>query len=288
MSSLRHSDPARVGLIAGGGRFPLLVARRMREQGLRIVCAGIRHHASPEIAGMCETFRYFGVGRLTRIIRFFQRQGVAEVSWAGWLQKGDLYRPWRWLAALPDWRLLRLYYFRVADRQNQTLLGALAAEFETEGIRVADSTRYCPDLLVEEGVLTRRQPTRAQLLDIAFGWEMAKRMADLDVGQSVAVREKGTLAVEAVEGTDRNIRRAGDLCKGGGFVVVKVAKDRHDMRFDVPTVGPETIESLRAAGGVVLAVEAGKTLIVDREETLARADRHGIVVAAYARAPEAP
>ncbi|MBI2371249.1 MAG: UDP-2,3-diacylglucosamine diphosphatase LpxI, partial [Deltaproteobacteria bacterium] len=151
--------------------------------------------------------------------------------------KERLFRPWRLLAFLPDWRMLKLWFFRVRNRQDHTLLAAVADEFERSGIPVAHSTKYCPELLAEEGVLTRRGPTKAQLADIRFGWRVAKRMADLDVGQSVAVSERATLSVEGIEGTDRNIRRAGELCRRGGFTVVKLAKEGHDMRFDVPAIG---------------------------------------------------
>ena len=180
---------------------------------------------------------------------------------------------------------MKLYFFKVSDHQTQTLLGALAAEFESEGIQVSHSAKYCPELLTEAKVYSRRQPTKAQLRDIAFGWKIAKRMADLDVGQSIVVSGKSTIAVEALEGTDRNIRRAGELSKGG-FTVIKVAKEAHDMRFDVPTVGPDTIEAMHQAGGAVLALESSKTIILDREATVARADRHGIVLLALSESPE--
>jgi hypothetical protein len=182
--------------------------------------------------------------------------------------------------------MLRLWYFRVRNHQDHTLLTALVAEFEGEGIHVSHSTKYCPELLAEEGVLSRRSPSKSQLADIAFGWNIARRMADLEVGQSVVVRETATIAVEGVEGTDRNIRRAGELCRRGGFTVVKLAKEGHDMRFDVPAIGPDTIESIHEAGGSVLAVEAGRTLILDRESMLKKANRHNIVVVALRGPPE--
>ena len=162
---------------------------------------------------------------------------------------------------------------------------ALADEFESEGFHLAHSAKYSPELLVEEGVLSHKQPTKAQLKDIRFGWKIAKRMADLDVGQSVVVCEQSTLAVEAIEGTDNSILRAGQFYRRGGFTVVKVAKEDHDMRFDVPAVGPRTVESMRRAGGAVIALEAGKTLIIDRDETLRLARRFGIVVIALRYPP---
>jgi len=274
-----------IGLIAGGGSFPFLVARAARARGYRVVCAGIRHEASPDLAAEVDVFRFFGLGRLGAGMRFFRRHGVRDLSWAGWVRKERLFRPGRIFSILPDWRMLRLWYFTLRDRQSQTILATLAAEFEKEGLVVSHSARYCPELLVEEGLLTRTAPNRKQLEDIRFGWEVAKRMADLDVGQSIAVFERTTLAVEGIEGTDRNIARAGELCTKGGFTVIKLAKDDHDMRFDVPAVGPRTIENLHRAGGGVLALEAGRTLVLEREEVVELADRHGIVVVANREAP---
>lgn len=285
--SLRRPSRERVGLVAGGGTFPFELARSARKQGLEVVCVGIRHEVSPELASEVALFRSFSIGRLGAMLRYFKRHGVRRVSWAGWIRKERLFTPGRIWSLLPDWRTLKLWFFRLRDRQSQTMLAAIAEEFENEGLHVAHSLELCPDLLLEEGVLTRRQPTRRQVEDIRFGWALAKRMAELDVGQSVAVYEKSTLAVEGIEGTDRNIRRAGELCARGGFTVVKVAKEGHDMRFDVPTIGPDTVKTLSEAGGAVLAVEAGKTMVLDRDETLRLADELGIVVAAFSQAPEA-
>ena len=153
-------------------------------------------------------------------------------------------------------------------------------EFAADGLRVESALDLCPELLVSPGILTRRPPTAAEDIDIKFGWQLAREMGRLDVGQSVAVKDRAVLAVEAIEGTDRAILRAGELCKAGGFVVVKVAKPQQDMRFDVPTVGCKTIESLHQAGGRVLAIEAGKTILVDGDETVALANRHKITIVA--------
>lgn len=281
------APPARIGIVAGGGRFPFLVAEGAARQGVKVIGAGIRYEASPDLAKVCEQFSIFSLGRLGAVLRYFKRHGVREVVWAGWIRKERIYRPWRVLRLLPDWRMIRIFYFRMKNRQDAALLGTLADEFEKEGIHVVHSTKYSPELLAEEGVLTRRRPTQKQLQDIRFGWGIAKRLADLDVGQSVVVSDMSTIAVEGIEGTDRNIRRAGELCPRGGFSVVKVAKDRHDMRFDIPTVGPDTIRTIHEAGGAVLAVEAGKTLILDRAPMLEAAERLGIVVVAYREAPTA-
>ena len=278
--------PARIGLLAGGGTFPFAVARAARKNGIEVVCAGIKHEVSREIAEEVSVFKEFGLGRLGRVLRFFRKHGINEVSWAGWVRKDRLFTPARIFSLLPDWRMLKIWYFSLRDRQSQTILTSFAEEFEREGITVAHSTRYCPELLIKEGLIGRIKPKAKHLEDIRFGWDIAQRMADLDVGQSVAVLEKATIAVEGLEGTDRNIIRAGELCRKGGFTVVKLPKKGHDMRFDVPTIGPDTIENLKEAGGAALAVKAGGTLILEQERVVELADRYGIVVVAYEEPPQ--
>lgn len=279
--------PEVIGLIAGGGRFPFVVAEGAKRQGIRVVGAGIRYQVFPELAQECDSFRVFSLGRFGAVLRYFRSQGVREVSWAGWIRKEVLFCRWRWLRLWPDWRALRVYWFRVRNRQDHTLLSAFADEFESEGIQVVHSAKYCPEILAEEGNLSRRKPSKKQLEDVRFGWMVAKRLADLDIGQSVVVCEKATISVEGIEGTDRNILRAGELYRRGGFTVVKLAKEGHDMRFDIPTIGPGTIETLHKAGGAVLAVEAGRTLILEKDQTFAAADRHGIVLLGLKGPPEA-
>ncbi len=275
----------RMGLIAGGGSFPFAVARAARRQGMDVYCIGIKLEASSDLADEVKVFHPLGLLSLNGYMRFFRKHNVKYVSWAGWIRKENVLTFRGLLSHLPDLRFLRFWLkIRRIDRQSQTLLTALANEFEGEGFKITDSTHLCPELLVGAGVLSRRQPSKRHLEDIAFGWKIAKRMADLDVGQSVAVYDKATIAVEGIEGTDRNILRAGELCKGG-FTVVKLAMDRHDMRFDVPAVGPRTIESVAQAGGAVLAIEAGKTILLERERSLELANRAGIVVIALGGPP---
>ncbi len=274
------SLPQRIGLVAGGGRFPVLVAEGLARRGVEVVCATLHGQDDPALADACVVVRKFGFARLGPLFRFFRRHEVRELTWAGWIRKESIFARWRWLRLVPDWRMIRFYFVRLRrrDRQNQTILSALAEEFAAEGFELSHSVKYSPELLAPEGVLSRRRPTPAQWEDVRFGWDVAKRMADLDVGQSVVVCEKSTLAVEGIEGTDRNIRRAGEFYRRGGFTVVKVAKDGHDMRFDVPAVGPDTIASMRAAGGAVLCIEAGKTLTIDRAAMLSDADAAAIAV----------
>jgi DUF1009 family protein len=189
------------------------------------------------------------------------------------------------LTLLPDLRTVRFWLFRKRpDNRDDSLMLALIDEFAEDGLTIESALDLCPELLVRPGLLTRRPPSAREEADIAFGWELAREMGRLDVGQSVAVKEKAVLAVEAIEGTDRAILRAGELCRAGGFVVVKVAKPAQDMRFDVPTVGVSTVENLYRAGGRVLAIESGRTIVLDQAETVALADRYGLTIVSRAAA----
>jgi DUF1009 family protein len=189
-----------------------------------------------------------------------------------------------WIKLLPDWRALRAFFPHFwslsKDRQDDTLLGAIVDAFAEDGITFVPATQFVPEILVKAGTITKRQPSRAELKDIEFGWKLAKKLGEVDVGQSVAVKGRAVLAVEAIEGTDACIRRAGELCNGGGFVVVKVAKPQQDMRFDVPTIGKGTVESLVKAGARVLAIEAGKTIYLDQAEVVTMANQHQLAIVA--------
>jgi DUF1009 family protein len=270
-----------IGLLAAAGRFPIVFAERAKSIGLPVACVGMKHLAPKELQQLCPRFTWAGLGRMNKVIRWFQRQRVQHIVMAGKVHKHELFKPWRILQLLPDWRTLRFWYSRTRkDNRDDSLLLGLIGEFERDGLRFRSALDYCPEILVQPGTLTRRKPTPAELADIAFGWELAKEMGRLDVGQSVAVRERAVLAIEAIEGTDQAILRAGQLCRRGGFTVVKVAKPHQDMRFDVPTIGVATIESLRRANGRVLAVEASKTIILDEAATVALADQFGLTIVA--------
>jgi DUF1009 family protein len=274
--------------LAGSGRFPLVFAEKSRQLGLSVVCVGICHEADPALAGLVRRFYWAGVARLGRMIRCFKREGVSAVVMAGKIRKVAMHAPWRILRYWPDWRFVRFWLGRNRrDNRDDTLLLGVIAEFARDGLPFTSALDLCPELLVRAGLLTRRAPTAREEADIAFCWELAKEMGRLDVGQSVAVRERAVLAVEAIEGTDRAILRAGELCPRGGFVVVKVAKPQQDMRFDVPTVGCATVETLHRAGGRVLAIEAGKTILLDPEQTVALADRYGLTILSLPAAPAA-
>ncbi len=273
-----------IGLLAGWGRYPIVIANALRQQGYHVVCLGIKDCADPQLAHICQEYDWNGLAKLGRAIRYFRRRGVTTVTMAGKVPKILLYQPWVWIKHLPDWRAIRRFYplflFNRKDRKDDTLLNEVIAEFAMDGIHFAPPTDYVPELLVRRGQLTRRGLSAVEKRDIEFGWEMAKEMGRLDVGQSVAVKGRATLAVEAIEGTDECIRRAGQLCRSGGFTLVKVAKPQQDMRFDVPTIGMGTLEAMVVAGGRVLAVEARRTILVDEPEVVRFADRHNISIVA--------
>ncbi len=284
MATSTHStNKAPIGLLAGSGRFPIVFAEKAKQLGIPVVCVGLRNEASAELIPLVDRFYWTGLARLGRMIRCFRREGVKQVVMAGKVQKTSMYVPWRWLTLLPDWRTVKFWFQRSRrDNKDDTILLSMIAEFEKDGITFASALDFCPELLVEAGVLTRKGLSPKEQEDLAFGWMLAKEMGRLDVGQSVAVREKAVLAVEAIEGTDRAILRAGELCPRGGIVVVKVAKPQQDMRFDVPTVGCATIESMRKAGARVLAIEAGKTILIDHDKTIELANLYGITIVARA------
>jgi len=274
--------PEPIGLIAGWGRFPVLFVQKAQSQNIPVVCVGIRGMADrAALEPHCHRFYWSRLASLSRPIRCFQREGVRRWTMAGKVFKAKVFSPARWLTLLPDLRMIRFWFFRRrADNADDTLTLALIDEFAREGLACTSALDLCPELLVRRGVLTRRPPTAREVADIDYGWHLAKEMGRLDVGQSVAVRERAVLAVEAIEGTDAAIRRAGELCPAGEFVVVKVAKPQQDMRFDVPTVGPSTVKSMKAAGGKVLAIEAEKTILLDETETVRLADEAGITIVA--------
>jgi DUF1009 family protein len=274
-------DSHPIGLLAGSGRFPICFAQKARALGIPVICVGIKHEAAPQLAGLVHRFYWSGVARLGRMIRCFRGEGVQRIVMAGKINKAAvMHRPWRVFSLLPDWRTFRTFLMRPRDNRDDALLLAVIDEFARDGLTFDSALNLCPELLVRPGVLTRRPPTAIEQGDIDFGWEMAKEMGRLDIGQSVAVKERAVLAVEAIEGTDRAIARAGEFCRTGGFIVVKVAKPQQDMRFDVPTVGCQTIETMHQAGGRVLAVEAGKTILLDEADTVRLADQYGITIVA--------
>ena len=277
-------DRPKIGLVAGWGRYPMVVAEALRGQGYSVCGMGIEEHADASLVELCDQFTWIGLARMGKAIRFMRRNGVSEATFAGKIHKVQLFQPQAWLKYWPDWQTFRAFWPHFIsgrkDRRDDSLLLAAVGGLERAGINVTPATDFVPELLVKFGQLTRRGPTASQRKDIQFGWRLAKELGRLDVGQSVAVKDRAPLALEAIEGTDECIRRAGTLCPAGGFTVVKVAKPQQDMRFDVPTIGLGTLETMAAAGGKLLAVEAGRTIFIDQPECIALADRLGIIIVA--------
>jgi DUF1009 family protein len=277
---MNKTETGVLGLIAGEGRLPFLVADGARRAGLKVVCIGLTDSASPELTEHVDDFFYGAIARPGGWMRKLRRRGVSRAIMVGRVAKTRIYTPWRLLKYLPDWRAIRIWYIRLRgkDKRNDSVLNAIAEEFASGGIILEDSTMYCKEHMAHEGVMTRTQPSAGVRADIEFGWPMVLEIGRLDIGQAIAVREREIIAVEAIEGTAEMILRAGQLCKKGGWTLLKSAKPRQDMRFDVPCVGPDTIENLKRCGAACLAVEKDKTIIIDKPDTLALADKLGIAV----------
>jgi DUF1009 family protein len=263
--------PEKIGLIAGKGQFPLLFAQAARRQGLEVVAVAHQGETDPALESLVHQCHWIFVGQLGKLIRAFKAAGVSRAVMAGGVSRGRLFRDFR-----PDFKALSLVR-RVGAGHDDRLLREVAAELEQEGITILSPLLYLEDLLAPPGCLTRRRPSSAELEDIAYGFEIAQAVGRLDLGQCVVVRRQVVTALEAIEGTDDTIRRGGRLA-GPGAVVVKVCKPGQDLRFDLPSVGKGTIETMREVEAGVLAVEAGKTLVFDREEMVALADLAGIAI----------
>lgn len=265
---------APIGLVAGSGRVPFLVAAGIRAAGRRVAIAGLRGLASPRLRESADIFAWSGVTRLGRVISFFHSCDVTEAILIGGVRKQDIYLPFRLIRYLPDLRTALLWYrkLRKDKRDNAVLLG-VADELHGEGIELVSSVMYCTEHLADDGLMTGRTLSASARADMEFGWRIARASAELDIGQTVAVKERDIIAIEAIEGTDAMIRRAGQLCRSGGWTMIKVARPGQDMRFDVPTVGPRTIVNLSEAHCRCLVLEAGRTLITDKTTTLELADR---------------
>jgi len=269
-----------IGLIAGQGRLPFIVAEGARKAGFKVVCVGLAGNIDAQLAQSVDVFYKVAIARPGSWIRKLRKHGVKETIMVGRVAKKRIFTPWRILQYLPDWRALRAWYWtlRAKNKQNDTLLGALADELAKGGIILEDSTMYCKKHMAEAGVMTKEQPNSSIKSDIEFGWQIVKKLADFDIGQAISVKEKEVIAVEAIEGTAKMIERTGQFCKKGNWSLIKVEKPNQDMRFDVPCVGPDTIKAMAENGGKCLAVEAEKTIIIDKQETIELADQYKIVI----------
>ena len=283
----------RYGLIAGNGRFPFLVLEGARRAGASLAVVAIREETDPTIERAAEaadgSVIWVGIGQLGKMIRFFKQEGVHEAMMAGQVKHVQIFS-----SAVPDARMLKMI-LKLPRRNTDALIGAVADELEREGIKLIDSTHFLKDQLPSPGSLTRREPDRREQADIAYGLETAREIARLDLGQTIVIRAGACVAIEAMEGTDATIRRAGEVVWGSnhmpgrkrtgvfsraGLTVIKIAKPDQDMRFDVPVVGVPTIESMIAAGASCLCLTAGKTLMFDREAMIALANENKIAIVA--------
>lgn len=260
-----------LGLIAGNGQFPFLVADAARRQGRRVVAVGIREETFPELESRVDAMHWVSLGQLGRCIEALKSEGVSEAVMAGQVKHKQIFS-----GIVPDLKMMSLLA-RLAVKNTDSLIGAVADFLAEEGIRLLPSTDLLRDQMASPGAMTRGKPSKDERQDIEYGRKVARTLAGLDLGQTVVVKDRAAVALEAMEGTDEVIRRAGKLA-GPGTTVVKVAKPRQDMRFDVPVVGAETVEVMREAAARVLALEAGRTLLLDKDRFLAQAESAGIAV----------
>lgn len=260
--------------------MPFMVAQGAKKAGLKVICVGLVDNAQPELAQEVDRFFTVALARPGSWIRKLKKHGVKRTIMVGGVAKSRIYTPRRILRYLPDWRGLRIYYWRLRnkDKTDEPLLSAIAEELASGGIILENSTMYCKEYMAKEGLMTNNQPNSSVNDDIEFGWQIVKKCAELDIGQAIAVKEREIIAVEAIEGTAEMIARAGKYCRKGGWTLIKTSKTDQDMRFDVPCVGPDTIRSLAENGGKCLVVEAEKTIIIDKPETIKLANELGITI----------
>lgn len=269
-----------LGLIAGAGRLPFLVANGAKNNGLKVICVGLADIVDCGLSNEVDVFYQVALARPGAWIRKLKKHNVTSTIMVGRVRKGRLFTPWRIFRYLPDWRAFRIYYWRLKDKTKltDTLLNAVADELASGGIILENSTLYCKEHLATNGVMTNSPLKPSMDSDIEFGWDIAKKIAELGIGQAIAVKEKEVIAVEATEGTAAMIERAGKICRSGGWILIKRSKPQQDMRFDVPCIGPDTIRSLKDNSAKCLVVEEAKTIIIDKPETIKLANQLGISI----------
>ena len=279
MAATAENTSGNWGLIAGNGDFPFLVLEGARSRGIDMAVIAIREgsFARPRASG--ARFHWISLGELSRGIDLLHQEGVKHAVMAGQVKHNKIFSSIR-----PDWRLAKLL-FALPTKNTNSLIGAVARVLQDEGIELVDSTKFLGSLLPAAGVLTRRSPDPGEAADIEYGRGIARQIAALDLGQTVVIRDRACVAVEAMEGTDETIERAARITGGRRLVVVKVSKPRQDMRFDVPVVGVRTIEVMRSANATALAIDAGRTLLFDRDTLIRAADEAGIAIQAFALEP---
>ena len=265
----------RWGLIAGNGQFPFLVLEAARSQGIDLAVIAIREEASPELEKIASRLHWVSLGELSRTLELLHQEGVTRAVMAGQVKHNKIFS-----AIRPDWKLAKLL-LSLPLKNTDSLIGAVARVLESEGIQLVDSTTFLKPLIPAPGVLTKRAPDAREAADIAYGREIARQIAGLDLGQTVVIRDLACVAVEAMEGTDETIERAARIAGGASLVLVKVSKPKQDMRFDVPVVGLKTVEVMRRCNVSALGMDAGRTLLFDRARVIGAADAAGIAIEAF-------
>lgn len=269
------------GLIAGNGRFPVLALETARQMGVDVVAIGIEEEASPEIAALATRTHWISLGALGKLIDICRSEGITELMMAGQVKHASIFSSIR-----PDWRLAKLL-FTLKEKNTEALIGGVARVLADEGIRLVDSTLLLKPLLAGEGVLTRRKPDADEVKETRYGRGIANALAGYDVGQSVVICDRACVALEAMEGTDAMLRRAAELVNGRPMRLVKSSRRRQHMLWDVPVAGLRTIEVMRETNTTILACDAGRTLLLDKEELLMRANEWGIAIVGHAPLDEA-
>ncbi len=264
------------GLIAGNGDFPFLVLEGARSRGIEMAVIAIREEASPSLERAAKRLHWVSLGELSRAIELLHSEGVKRAVMAGQVKHNKIFSSIR-----PDWRLAKLL-FSLNTKNTDALIGAIARVLEDEGIELVNSTEFLGPLLPQTGVLTNRAPDDSERADMEYGRHIAQQIAGLDLGQTVVIRDRACVAIEAMEGTDETIERAGRIAGGQRLVVVKVSKPKQDMRFDVPVVGRKTIDVMKQANATALAIDAGRTLLFERDDLIRAADEAGIAIEAFA------
>lgn len=279
-SSIHGENLSRAGwgLIAGNGRFPFLVLEGARSQGIEMAVIALREEASPDLERSASRLHWVGLGELSKTIELLHQEGVTRAVMAGQVKHNKIFSSIR-----PDWRLAKLL-FTLPRKNTDSLIGAVAKVLESEGIELVDSTAFLQPLVPAPGVLTRRAPDEREAADMRYGLEVARHIAAMDLGQTVVVRDRACVAIEAMEGTDETIERASRIAAGQALTVVKVSKPRQDMRFDVPVIGLPTIEIMRRSNATALALDARRTLLFDRAQLIEAADAANIAIEAFAPA----
>jgi UDP-2,3-diacylglucosamine hydrolase len=267
-------EKEKYGLIAGNGRFPFLVLQSAQQQNIDVVVAAIKEETSPEIESSGYPVQWLGLGELGKLIRFFRNSGVCKAIMAGQVKHVQIFG-----SSFPDLTMIRMLA-SLKHKNTDSLIGGVAKVLEENGISLIDSTVLLKPYLVSQGTLTRRGLSSSEKSDVDYGRPIAQQIAALDIGQTIVVRDRAVVAVEAMEGTDAVIRRAGELANRKDLTVIKVSKPKQDMRFDIPVVGLSTLENMIASGATALVIDAQRTLLFDQEEFIKTADQRGIAVAA--------